>query len=44
MKLAVAAIYTNFSTVVINDKDIEETDAYTVKPRGDKLVLRFIPL
>ena len=44
MKLAVAAIYTNFSTVVIDDEDIEATDAYTVKPRGDKLVLRFMPL
>lgn len=34
MKLAVAAIYTNFSTVVIDDENIEATDAYTVKPRG----------
>ncbi|ODM23977.1 hypothetical protein SI65_01567 [Aspergillus cristatus] len=44
MKLAVAAIYTNFSTVLIDDENIEATDAYTVKPKGDKLILRFMPL
>ncbi|PYH41433.1 cytochrome P450 [Aspergillus saccharolyticus JOP 1030-1] len=41
MKLAVAAIYTNFTTSVVNDDDIEAIDAYTVKPRGEKLILRF---
>jgi len=44
MKLAVAAIYTNFSTILIDDENIEATDAYTVKPKGDKLILRFMPL
>ncbi|PWY82901.1 cytochrome P450 [Aspergillus heteromorphus CBS 117.55] len=41
MKLAVAAIYTNFTTSIVDDEDIEAIDAYTVKPRGEKLVLRF---
>ncbi|CAG7923832.1 unnamed protein product [Penicillium olsonii] len=41
MKLAVAAIYTNFRTTIVNDDDIEAIDAYTVKPRGDKLILKF---
>ena len=41
MKLVVAAIYTNFSTTVIEDDDIEATDAYTIKPKGEKLVLKF---
>jgi unspecific monooxygenase len=41
MKLAVAAIYTNFRTVIVNDDDIEAIDAYTVKPQGDKLILKF---
>ncbi|PYI36510.1 cytochrome P450 [Aspergillus indologenus CBS 114.80] len=41
MKLAVAAIYTNFKTSIVNDDDIEAIDAYTVKPRGEKLILRF---
>lgn len=44
MKLAVAAIYTNFNTVLIDDENIEATDAYTVKPKGDKLALRFTPV
>lgn len=41
MKLAVAAIYTNFRTTVVNDDNIEAIDAYTVKPTGDKLILKF---
>ena len=41
MKLAVAAIYTNFRTTIIDDDNIEAIDAYTVKPTGDKLILRF---
>ncbi|KAL4778953.1 cytochrome P450 [Aspergillus varians] len=41
MKLVAAAIYTNFRTSIVNDDDIEAIDAYTVKPKGEKLVLRF---
>jgi unspecific monooxygenase len=41
MKLAVAAIYTNFRTTIVNDDKIEAIDAYTVKPEGDKLILNF---
>lgn len=41
MKLVVAAIYTNFRTTVIEDGDIEATDAYTIKPKGEKLALKF---
>ena len=41
MKLAVAATFTNYTTTVIDDENIEETDAYTVKPRGEKLTLKF---
>ncbi|KAJ5374094.1 hypothetical protein N7517_006100 [Penicillium concentricum] len=41
MKLAVAAIYTNFRTTIVNDDDIEAIDAYTIKPTGDKLILKF---
>jgi len=41
MKLVVAAIYTNFRTTIVNDDNIEATDAYTVKPLGDKLILKF---
>ncbi|KAJ5142724.1 uncharacterized protein N7515_001511 [Penicillium bovifimosum] len=41
MKLAVAAMYTNFRTTIVNDDNIEAIDAYTVKPTGDKLILKF---
>lgn len=41
MKLVIAAIYTNFRTSIVDDDKIEAIDAYTVKPRGEKLILRF---
>lgn len=41
MKLVAAAIYSNYACVIIDDDGIEETDAYTVRPRGEKLVLKF---
>ncbi|EAA66558.1 hypothetical protein AN0459.2 [Aspergillus nidulans FGSC A4] len=41
MKLVIAAIYTNFRTTIVNDDGIEAIDAYTVKPKGEKLILRF---
>ncbi|KAJ5543419.1 hypothetical protein N7535_005846 [Penicillium sp. DV-2018c] len=41
MKLAVAAIYTDFRTTIVDDDKIEAIDAYTVMPTGDKLILKF---
>ncbi|KAJ5788587.1 hypothetical protein N7457_003577 [Penicillium paradoxum] len=41
MKLVVAAMYTNFRTTIVDDDNIEAIDAYTVKPTGDKLILKF---
>ncbi|KAL1957417.1 hypothetical protein VTO42DRAFT_5985 [Malbranchea cinnamomea] len=41
MKLVVAAIYSNFTTLIVNDEGIEAIDAYTVRPTSNKLVLRF---
>ncbi|KAB8206951.1 cytochrome P450 [Aspergillus parasiticus] len=41
IKLVTAAIYSNYRTSIVDDDNIEPIDAYTVKPRGDKLVLRF---
>lgn len=40
MKYIVAAIYSNYSTIVIDDTGIEQSDAYTAPPKGDKLVIR----
>ncbi|OBT82993.1 hypothetical protein VE02_08523 [Pseudogymnoascus sp. 03VT05] len=41
MKLVTAAVYTNFSSTIVDDDGIEEIDAYTVKPKSDKLILKF---
>ncbi len=41
MKLIIAAIYTNFTTHIVDDEGIEQVDAYTAGPRGNKLVLSF---
>ncbi|KFA73576.1 hypothetical protein S40288_09104 [Stachybotrys chartarum IBT 40288] len=41
MKYIVAAIYTNFTTHIVNDRGIEQTDGYTARPASDRLILRF---
>lgn len=41
IKLLVAAIYTNWKTEIVDDDGIEEIDAYTTKPRSNRLMLRF---
>lgn len=41
IKLVVAAVYTNFNTSIVSDDNMEAIDAYTVKPTGEKLILRF---
>ncbi|KAH8811110.1 putative cytochrome P450 monooxygenase [Xylogone sp. PMI_703] len=44
LKLSTAAIYTNFSTEIIDDEGIEQEDAFLAGPKGEKLVLRFHPV
>ena len=41
MKLAIAALYTNFRTHIVNDDGIEQEDGYTAGPKGDQLTVRF---
>lgn len=41
MKLITAAIYTNYRTSILDDEGIEQEDAYTAHPKGNKLVLRY---
>jgi hypothetical protein len=41
IKLLVAAIYSNWTTEIVDDEGIEEIDAYTTKPRSNRLMLRF---
>ncbi|EER41867.1 cytochrome P450 monooxygenase [Histoplasma capsulatum H143] len=41
IKLVVAAIYSNFTSKIIDDDGIEPIDAYTVRPSNNRLVLKF---
>ncbi|KAH8700507.1 putative cytochrome P450 monooxygenase [Talaromyces proteolyticus] len=41
MKLATAAIYSNFTSIIVDDTGIEAIDAYTVRPSSNKLILKF---
>ena len=41
MKLITAAIYTNYRTYIVDAEGIEQEDAYTAHPKGNKLVLTF---
>lgn len=40
MKYIVAALYSNYTTSVVDDTDIEQSDAYTAPPKSGKLVIR----
>ncbi|KAJ2985839.1 hypothetical protein NUW58_g5322 [Xylaria curta] len=41
MKLTIAAIYSNFTSHIVNDKGIEQTDMYTGHPKSNALYLRY---
>ena len=41
MKLITAAIYSNFTTHIVDDTGIEQVDAYTAGPKSNRLMLRF---
>jgi hypothetical protein len=41
MKLTVAAIYTNYTTYIIDDEGIEQLDRMVASPAGEKLILGF---
>jgi hypothetical protein len=40
IKYIVAAIYTNYTTHIVDDDGIEQTDIYTAPPKGGKLIVR----
>ncbi|KEF55058.1 uncharacterized protein A1O9_08711 [Exophiala aquamarina CBS 119918] len=42
IKLLVAAIYSNWTTEIVDDDGIEEIDAYTTRPRANRCMLRFV--
>lgn len=41
MKLVVAAVYTNYTTEIVQDEGMEQADTFISGPVGGKLVLRF---
>lgn len=41
MKLVTAAVYTNYTTEIVDDEGIEQADTYVSGPVGEKLILRF---
>ncbi|ATY65919.1 cytochrome P450 monooxygenase [Cordyceps militaris] len=41
MKLVLAVIYANFTTTVVDDGGMEQTDGYSARPKADQLFLRF---
>ncbi|KAL9124358.1 MAG: hypothetical protein Q9217_006308 [Psora testacea] len=41
MKLITAAIFSNFTTHIVDDRGIEQVDAYTAGPKNHRLMLRF---
>ncbi|PFH57096.1 hypothetical protein XA68_15514 [Ophiocordyceps unilateralis] len=40
MKQIVALIYSNFRTSIVDDSGMEQTDAYSARPKGDRLMLK----
>jgi hypothetical protein len=40
LKLITAALYTNFTTAIVDDAGIEQEDAFLAGPVGEHLVLR----
>lgn len=44
IKLVMAAVYSNYTTVIVDDEGIEQDYAFISLPRGRKLMLKFIPV
>ena len=40
MKYIVAALYSNYSTSIVDDSGIEQIDSYTAPPRSEKLLVK----
>jgi hypothetical protein len=40
MKYIVAALYSSYSTTIVDDTDVEQIDSYTAPPKSDKLMIK----
>ncbi len=41
MKFAIAGIYTNFTSSIVEAPDMEQAEGFTAGPKGGKLVLQY---
>ncbi len=41
LKLVIAAIYTNYTTEIVDDEGMEQIDSFIAGPIGEKLILKF---
>lgn len=41
LKLAVAAIYTNYTTIILDDEGIQMIDGYSAGPAAEKILMQF---
>lgn len=41
MKFAIAGIYTNFTSSIVDAEGIEQAEGFTAGPKGNKLVLQY---
>ena len=44
MKILIAAIYTNYTTSIVDDEGMEQRDTFIGHPIGEKLVLKVSPV
>ena len=44
LKLLTTAIYTNYTTSIVDDSGIEQQDSFIAGPVGGKLILKFTPI
>lgn len=41
MKFAIASIYTNYTSSIVEAPHMEQAEGYTAGPKGNKLVLQY---
>lgn len=40
MKYIIATLYSNYTTSIVDDTGIEQSDAYTAPPKNEKIMIR----
>ncbi|KAF2020745.1 cytochrome P450 [Aaosphaeria arxii CBS 175.79] len=42
MKYIIAALYSNYTTIIVDDTGIEQSDSYTAPPKSDKFLVKLV--